>query len=131
LTTVVTLRINEEYASLVPKISDSEYEPIKQDIKEHGQHVPIVINRKSEILDGLTRNRICQELGIEPRTVLCPGEYEDPLLAKQFIININRNRRHLNDFQKGEIYYKLYQYETEIEARRRQLAGTLVSHDDN
>jgi len=122
LTTVAPqeLRINEEYASIVPKISDVEYEPIKQSIKEHGQHVPIVVNRKGEILDGITRNRICQELGIEVRTILCPAEYEDPLFAKQFIISINHDRRHLNDFQKGELQYKLHHYKTEIEAKVRQ-----------
>jgi site-specific DNA-methyltransferase (adenine-specific) len=120
MTTVVALRINEEYASLVPKISEAEYEPIKHSIKEHGQHVPIVINRKGEILDGLTRNRICQELEREPRTVLCPEEFEDSLLAKQFIITINRDRRDLNAFQKIELQYKLEPIEAEL-AKRRQL----------
>jgi ParB-like chromosome segregation protein Spo0J len=97
------LIVNPEYASLVPQISDSQYKEIKQDIQEHGQHVPIIINQKGEILDGHTRNRICQELEIEPRTMLCSLEYEDPLLAKQFIININRNRRQLDAFHRIEL----------------------------
>jgi ParB-like chromosome segregation protein Spo0J len=115
--------VNPEYASLVPKISDSQYKEIKQDMQEHGQHVPIIINQKGEILDGLTRNRICQELEIEPRTMLCSPEYEDLLLAKQFIININRNRRHLDTFQRGELQYKLEPIEAELARRRQSEAG--------
>ncbi len=115
--------VNPEYASLVPKISDSQYKEIKQDIQEHGQHVPIIINRKGEILDGLTRNRICQELEIEPRTMLCSSEYEDPLLAKQFIININRNRRQLDTFQRIELEYKLEPIEAQLARRRQSEAG--------
>jgi len=129
LTTVTQeLKINEEYASLVPKISEAEYQPIKQGIKDHNQHVPIVINRKGEILDGHTRNRICQELGMEPRTVLCSEEYEDPLHAKRFIIEINRDRRDLNDFQKIELQYKLEPIETELaRIRQLELAGSRPS----
>jgi ParB-like chromosome segregation protein Spo0J len=115
--------VNPEYASLVPKISDSQYKEIKQDIQEHGQHVPIIINQKGEILDGLTRNRICQELEIEPRTMLCSSEYEDPLLAKQFIININRNRRQLDTFQRIELEYKLEPIEAQLARRRQSEAG--------
>jgi site-specific DNA-methyltransferase (adenine-specific) len=115
--------VNPEYASLVPKISDSQYKEIKQDIQEHGQHVPIIINQKGEILDGLTRNRICQELEIETRTMLCSSEYEDPLLAKQFIININRNRRQLDTFQRIELEYKLEPIEAQLARRRQSEAG--------
>src|SRR3989442_2040582 len=117
--------VNPEYANLVPKISDSQYMEIKQDIQEHGQHVPIIINQKGEILDGLTRNRICEELEIEPRTMLCSPEYEDPLLAKQFIININRNRRQLDTFQRVELQYKLEPIEAELAKRRQIEAGKL------
>ena len=115
--------VNPEYANLVPKISDSQYKKIKQDMQEHGQHVPIIINRKGEILDGLTRNRICRELEIEPRTMLCSPEYEDTLLAKQFIININRNRRQLDTFQRIELEYKLEPIEAQLAKRRQSEAG--------
>jgi hypothetical protein len=66
--------VNPEYASLVPEISDSQYKQIKQDIQEHGQHVPIIINQKGEILDGHTRFKVtsclssCEE---------CTGLYKD------------------------------------------------------
>src|SRR5437899_1860808 len=95
----INIRINEEYASLVPPISESEYETIRQSIKQVGQHVPIIINQKGEILDGHTRLKACKELGITPRTMM-REEFEDPLLEKRFIIDINRNRRHLNPFQR-------------------------------
>jgi 16S rRNA G966 N2-methylase RsmD len=123
------IHVNKEYANLVPKISESQYGSIKQDMKEHGQHVPIIINQKGEILDGLTRNRICQELEIEPRTMLCSPEYEDPLLAKQFIININRNRRQLDTFQRIELEYKLDPIETQLARRRQSEAGGDMKSD--
>ena len=37
LTIINELIINEEYASLVPQISESEYQSIKQSIKDSGQ----------------------------------------------------------------------------------------------
>ena len=116
----INIRINEEYASLVPPISESEYETIRQSIKQVGQHVPIIINQKGEILDGHTRLKACKELGITPRTMM-REEFEDPLLEKRFIIDINRNRRHLNPFQRIELQYKAEVIESEL-AKRRQLS---------
>ncbi len=116
----IKIIINEEYASLVPKISESEYETIRQSIKQVGQHVPIIINQKGEILDGHTRLKACKELGITPRTMM-REEFEDPLLEKRSIIDINRNRRHLNPFQRIELQYKAEVIESEL-AKRRQLS---------
>ncbi len=45
------LTVKEEYASLVPKISDSEYQSIRQSMKDNGQWVPIIINSQRIILD--------------------------------------------------------------------------------
>jgi hypothetical protein len=66
--------INPEYARLVPP---SPYEAIKQSIEQFGQHVPIIINEKGEILDGHTRFKACNELGIKPQTMM--REFQDPL----------------------------------------------------
>jgi hypothetical protein len=91
----INIRINEEYAGLVPVISEPEYETIKQSIKQDGQHVPVIINQKGEILE------------------------------KQFIININRNRSHLNPFQRIELECKYETIESEL-AKKRMLAGKKV-----
>jgi hypothetical protein len=35
-----SIKINEEYASLVPPLSASEYESLKEDIKQNGVQIP-------------------------------------------------------------------------------------------
>jgi ParB-like chromosome segregation protein Spo0J len=41
---MMTIKTNQEYASLVPQLSKEEYESLKQSIKENGLWVPIVVN---------------------------------------------------------------------------------------
>jgi DNA methylase/ParB-like nuclease domain len=124
------IKINEEYAKLVSEISQSDYESLKTSIKEDGLFVPIILNQHGTILDGHHRYRACHELGIEPRTM--KREFEDPLLEKQFIIEVNLKRRQLNEFQIAELGYKLEEVEGE-KARKRQvdLAGTRRNNKDN
>jgi len=75
------LTVKDEYASLVPQISEQEYQTIRQSIKDNGQWVPIITNPQLIILDGHTRCRACEELGLEPRIMV--REFKDPLLEKQ------------------------------------------------
>jgi len=98
------LTVKDEYASLVPQISEEEYQTIIQSIKDNGQWVPIITNPQLIILDGHTRFRACKELGLQPRIMI--RKFEDPLLEKQFIIQINRDRRHLTPFQRIELECK-------------------------
>src|SRR6266704_1373708 len=104
--------VNPEYIHLIPEISTSEFEVLKESISCDGQHIPIIINAKGEILDGHTRFKACNELGIVPRAMV--REFEDPLAEKKFIIDINRNRRHLNPFQRIELEYKYEAIESEL-----------------
>jgi DNA methylase/ParB-like nuclease domain len=113
------IKINEEYDKLVPQISQSEYDSLKTSIKEDGLYVPIILNQYGIILDGHHRYRACQQLGIEPRTM--EREFENTLLEKKFIIEINRNRRHLTPFQRIELQHDLESIESEL-ARKRQLS---------
>jgi ParB-like chromosome segregation protein Spo0J len=80
------LTVEEGYANLVPQISEQEYQTIKQSIKNNGQWVPIITNSQLIILDGHARFRACKELDLEPRITI--RKFEDPLLEKQFIIQI-------------------------------------------
>ncbi len=123
LTTTNELIINEEYASLVPQISESEYQSIKQSIKDNGQWVPIIINPQQIILDGHTRFWACKELRLEPKVMI--RKFESSLLEKQFIIQINRNRRHLNPFQRIELQYKYEMIESELAKKRVADAGKI------
>ena len=82
-----------------------EYELLKESISNKGLHLPIIINQDNVILDGHNRLKICQELGIEPKFEV--KEFQDPLQEKEFVIEINLKRRHLNNFQIAELEYKM------------------------
>ena len=49
--------------------------------------------------------------------------FDNELEEKKFVVIANLERRQLNNFQKVELYSKLYQYNTELEARTRQISN--------
>ena len=106
---------------LVPPITEQEYESIRQSIEDNGQWVPIITNPQQIILDGHTRFRACKELGLEPRIMI--REFADSLQEKQFIIQINRNRRQLTSFQRIELEYKYQTIQSELAKKRMSEAG--------
>src|SRR5215213_9656463 len=99
------IKINPEYSKLVNPLSNAEYEALKSSISNKGLHLPIIINQDNVILDGHNRLKICQELGIEPKFEV--KEFHDPLQEKEFVIEVNLKRRHLNNFQIAELEYKI------------------------
>lgn len=119
----ITIKINPEYSNLVYPLSKLEYEQLKDSIRKDGLYLPIVINPKGEILDGHNRHKICHELQI-------PLKYEKKSFEsladeKGFVIDVNLKRRHLNDFQKAELAYKLEVVEREKAKQRQSEAGKL------
>ncbi|MGA8082665.1 MAG: ParB N-terminal domain-containing protein, partial [Candidatus Nitrosopolaris sp.] len=107
------LTIDEEFACLMPASSDSEFESIKLSIEEHHQcHVPIFVNQDGDILDGHLRDRACRELGIKPEIRV--KRFENRLEETKFIIDLNLNRRHLNEFQRIELQRKLASIESQL-----------------
>ena len=107
--TIVTL--NPEYSNLISPLKDLEYNSLRISVNEKGLYLPIIINQDNVLLDGHHRFQICKELGIEPRFEV--KKFEDPLDERQFVIDINDKRRHLNDFQKAELAYELEKIESE------------------
>ncbi len=113
------VKIKVEYQELVPTQTLIEYNRLKDSIKKNnGNIVPIIVNQEKTILDGYHRFKACQELGIIPKIKI--REFSNELEEKEFIININLNRRHLNEFQISELGYKLEEIEKQ-KARIRQL----------
>jgi ParB-like nuclease domain len=102
----------DENPSIMPPLSDLEYGCLKSSIQEHGLHFPIVVNQDGDILDGHHRNKACQELGIKPTIIV--RQFENLLQEKKFIIEVNLNRRHLNDFQRVESQIKLESIASEL-----------------
>jgi DNA modification methylase len=114
------IKINPEYSKLINPLSKLEYELLKESISNKGLHLPIIINQDNVILDGHNRLKICHELGIEPKFEV--KEFQDPLEEKEFVIEINLKRRHLNSFQIAELEYKMEGIYKEM-ARLRSLSN--------
>ena len=117
------LTIDDEYASIMPALSDLEYSSLISSIQEHGQPFPIVVNQDGVILDGHQRNKACRELGIKPSVLV--RQFESRLQEKKFIIEVNRSRRHLNEFQRIELQIKLESIESEIAKERLSDPGKI------
>ena len=114
------IKINPKYSKLISALSNQEYEVLKDSIMRDGLHFPIVVNSKSEILDGHHRFRICKELEIPIKKET--KYFDHSIEEKRFVIDINLKRRQLNDFQKAELAYKLEDIYKE-QARLRQLSN--------
>jgi len=117
---VMKLKINQEYYKLVPRPTPDEYEALKESIKTDGQEIPIIINGADEILDGFSRNQICNELGIEPKFVR--RTFTNKNDEKIFVVEINLKRRHLTSFQKADMGFILEPFYAE-RAKQRQAAS--------
>lgn len=100
---------NLEYKNFFPRPNTEDFKALKKSIKEMGQQIPITLNSRGVILDGYSRFSACRELGIEPKTEA--KRFKDKYAEIRFINDVNKARRHLNDFQKVELkmrdYFKL------------------------
>lgn len=94
MTQTLFLKINPEYESLVPPLTQAEYNALKDSIKTEGQQLPIIVNVDMEILDGHHRNKACLELSIEPDFEV--KHFEDKLSERLFVVEANLRRRQLN-----------------------------------
>jgi hypothetical protein len=86
-----------ELALVFPPMTEPEFAAFKEDVREHGQHEPIILY-EGKILDGLHRYRACHELGREPRVLRFEG---NPRAAAQLVLGRNFHRRHLTPSQRA------------------------------
>ncbi len=114
------ININPGYSKLINPLSKLEYDVLKNSINNKGLHLPIIVNQDNVILDGHNRLKICQELGIEPKFEV--KKFLDQLQEKEFVIEINLKRRHLNNFQIAELEYKMEEIYKE-RAKQRSLSN--------
>lgn len=120
------LKVNPEYEKLVPPLSDDEYKSLSDAIKNCGQQVPISYNTDYEILDGMTRFRICQSLDMAPKLEDKPKRFPDKLQEKLWVIDANLERRQLSNFAKIELRLRKKPIYEEI-AKQNSLAGKPVT----
>jgi len=116
------LKIKPEYEALFPKLTATEYEALKKSIQTEGQHYPIAYNEDFEILDGHTRYKICEELGIEPVLEPEPRRFADKLSEKQFVLETNLNRRQIQEWNRFILFKPLMLILRE-KAEQRRLAN--------
>jgi len=83
-----------EITNKFPEMSDAAYGELREDIKRHGQLVPIVALPDSQIIDGKHRYKACQELGIPPLAELYEGPQDEKPLF-EYVRSLNARRRHL------------------------------------
>jgi ParB-like chromosome segregation protein Spo0J len=122
------IKINPEYSKLVNPLSQTDYEALKNSIRSKGLHLPLIINQNNVILDGHNRLKICQELGTEPKLEV--KEFSDQSQEREFVIEINLKRRHLNSFQIAELEYKIEEIYKE-RAKRRSLSNLKNVNKEN
>ena len=116
----MNISVNQTYASLVPPLSQTEYEALKESIKKSGLWIPIITNDNGVILDGHNRFKACKELDVPIKNAV--RIFENELFEKKFVIECNLKRRQLNDFQKAELAVLLLPIEQEL-AQKRAKAG--------
>jgi hypothetical protein len=104
-------------AAAFPPMPDVEFTALVEDIKAHGQRVPITLY-EGQVLDGWHRYRACCALGIEPATIEFTGTIEE---AAAFVVSLNARRRHLDTGQLAlwTVESLLPQFEAEAQARQR------------
>jgi site-specific DNA-methyltransferase (adenine-specific) len=113
------LVINPVYQKLVPPVSTDEYESIKNSIKTNGLWLPIIVNPQGIILDGHTRFKICQELGITPKHA--ERIFENKTDEIIFVGESNLKRRQLHPIQRIALVRKLEPHYKEKAEMRRKL----------
>jgi len=81
------------FNDLVPKITDEEYQRLKEDINANGVQIPVIIDEEKGIIDGVNRLTAASELGI--KTV--PIQIHPSLNTKEkreLALRLNVIRRH-------------------------------------
>lgn len=117
------LQFKEEYRNAIRALTGLERDNLKDSIARFGVKVPIDINEKMEVVDGHHRTDIAIGLRHEWIPAIIHNFEQEGITEHQFIYEVNVFRRHLNDFQRGELYYKLEQRNAEIEDKVRHISG--------
>jgi hypothetical protein len=83
--------------TLFPRLSGTEFESLKNDIRANGLREPIIIH-DGMILDGGNRYRACLEIGVDPGVMKFGGGN-----LVSYVISANLHRRHLTPGQQAAI----------------------------
>ncbi|MES0335282.1 MAG: ParB N-terminal domain-containing protein [Candidatus Magnetobacterium sp. LHC-1] len=118
--------IREDYKRLIPRPTPDEFKSLKEDISANGIKMPLILNGKSELIDGYSRYEVASQLKMAEVPVIA-YEFADDTQERDFIIQVNLHRRHLTSAHKAEIALKLLDIEKE-KARQRQIEAGQYGH---
>jgi ParB-like chromosome segregation protein Spo0J len=111
-----------------PRMPKSDYDELKEDIKQHGIKIPILVNEKKDtILDGRNRIMAAHDLKLKDSEVpfeVFKGNDDE---AVNEIVSRNIMRRHLTDDQRVSIVAKLLGDPVSKDADARMKSGNPVS----
>lgn len=113
------MKIDEEFASLIPPLMEDEYRRLEESILSEGCRDAIVL-WGDIIVDGHNRYKICTAHNIEPPTV--QKEFASRDDVKLWMLQNQLSRRNLNDFQRIEMVRKCEEA-IKTRAKERQLSG--------
>ena len=91
-----------EYATLFPDMDPGDYGRLVASIRDHGLLEPIAVWR-GQVIDGRHRLRACLQAGVDARFFHLDEDI-DPV---QYVLAMNRDRRHLDASQRALIAYEL------------------------
>ena len=112
--------VDAEFKSLIPPLTEEEYELLEQSIIAEGCRDALV-TWNDTLLDGHNRYEICQKHGIDFDTKGIELENRDS--AKIWIIDNQRGRRNLTDGWKYELSLKKKDILLEIGKRNKATSG--------
>ena len=112
------IKIDSEFQTLIPPLTDDEFQRLEKSILAEGVREPI-ITWNDTIIDGHNRYRICEKNGID-----CPSvrrEFESRDAAKIWICENQLGRRNLEPGQKAALAIERSEAEVRERARLRQV----------
>ena len=122
-------KIDPEFSSLIPPISDDEFKELETSIKKEGCRDALVVY-KGSILDGHSRYKICTEHGIDFKLVNVKG-VNNRDEAKLWVIRNQLARRNLTTWQKAQMALKLKSLiEKKAKEKQREAGGAVPKKSD-
>jgi hypothetical protein len=119
------MRIDDEFASLIPPLTDDEYHRLELSILTEGCRDALIL-WGDILIDGHNRFRICTEHNIPYETRQMEFENRDEVLL--WIMRNQLARRNLNDFQRVELVRKC---EDAVKAQAKTRQGTRIDLETN
>ena len=119
------LRIDPEFAALIPPLIPEEFAQLEQSILSEGCRDALVV-WGNIIVDGHNRYRICTAHNIPYRTET--RDFKDRNEAMLWMFQNQLARRNLTDFQRIEMVRR---FEQAVKARAKERQGTRTDLSDN